>query len=62
MSYDNPKEEDDDGEILGGTGYRRWGRGFLFSKSVQSYDTDTVQTVRLPLREVTRLLAVALNA
>ena len=45
VSYAIPKEEevddDDGGEILGGTGYGRWGRVFLFSKSAQSYDTET---------------------
>ena len=43
MSYAIPKEEvddDDEGEILGGTGY---GRVFLFSKSTPSGDTDTTQ-------------------
>ena len=40
VSYTLRKEEDDGGEILGGTGYGRWGRVFLFSKSTPSYDTD----------------------
>ena len=45
VSYAIPKEEEDDngGEILGGTGYGRWERVFLFSKSTPSYDTDTAQ-------------------
>ena len=49
MSYAIPKEEEEDddddggGEILGGTGYGRWGRVFLFSKFVPSYDTDVTQ-------------------
>ena len=47
VSYTIPKEEEDDdddgGESLGGTGYRRWGRVFLFSKSTPSYHTDTTQ-------------------
>ena len=48
MSYAIPKEEvddddDDGGEILGETGYGRWGRVFLFSKSTPSCDTDTTQ-------------------
>ena len=63
VSYAIPKEEVDDddddddggGEILGGTGYGRWGRVFLFSKSTPSCDTDTTQNLpfdiaRLPLR------------
>ena len=47
VSYVIPKEEevddDDGGEILGGAGYGRWGRVFLFSKSTPSYDTDITQ-------------------
>ena len=45
VSYAIPKEEDDDrGDILGGTGYGRWGRVFLFSKSTPLYDTDITQS------------------
>ena len=53
MSYTIPKEEyeeeddNDRGEILGGTGYGRWGQVFLFSKSTPSYDTDTTQNCSL---------------
>ena len=47
VSYAIPKEEEeednDDGEILGGTEYGRWGQVFLFSKSTPSYDTDITQ-------------------
>ena len=44
VSYAIPKEEEDDGgEILGGTGYGRWGQVFLFSKSTQSDDMETTQ-------------------
>ena len=45
MSYAIPKEDKDDdgGEILDGTGYGRWGRVFLFSKSTQSDDMDATQ-------------------
>ena len=53
VSYAIPKEEeedDDGGVILGGTGYGRWGRVFLFSKSIPAKS------------EVTRLLAVPLDA
>ena len=44
--YGIPKDEEDDdeGEILGGTGYDgRWGRVFLFSKSTQSNDMETTE-------------------
>ena len=42
VSYAIPKEEEDDGgEILGGTGYGRWGRVFLFC--IPSYDTHITQ-------------------
>ena len=71
VSYAIQKEEydDDGGEILGGTGYGRWGRLFLFFKSTQSYDTDITQNCS-PFRypsiatksEVTRLLDVPLDA
>ena len=50
------------------TGYGRWGRVFLFSKSTPSYDTDTTQNCS-PFRyrsiatksEVNRFLAVPLD-
>ena len=53
---------------LGGTGYGRWGRVFLFSKSTPSCDTDTTQNC-CPFRyrsiatknEVTRFLNVPLD-
>ena len=70
VSYAIPKEEEDDdgGEILGGTGYGRWGRLFLFSKSTLSYDTDTAQNCSpfwycsiATKSDVTRLLAIPLD-
>ena len=72
MSYTLRKEEEeeeaDGGEILGGTGYGRWGRVFLFSKSTPSCDADTTQNC-CPFwyrsiatkSEVTRFLNVPLD-
>ena len=73
VSYAIPKGEeegdDDGGEILGGTGYGRWGRVYLFSKSTPSYDTDTAQNCSpfwycsiATKSEVTQLLAIPLDA
>ena len=53
VSYAIPKEEEDDddgGEMLGETGYGRWGQVLLFSKSTPSYDTDITILSLLPLR------------
>ena len=69
MSFTLRKEEEaDGGEILGGTGYGRWGRVFLFSKSTPSYDTDTAQRYSPFLyhsiatkSEVTRFLNVPID-
>ena len=45
MSYANTKEEDDDNrrEILDGTENEQWAQVFLFSKSMDFYDTETTQ-------------------
>ena len=72
MSYTLRKEEEeeeaDGGEILGGTGYGRWGRVFLFSKSTPSCDTNTTQNCcpflyrsNATKSEVTRFLNVLLD-
>ena len=72
MSYTLRKEEEeeeaDGGEILGGTGYGRWGRVFLFSKSTPSCDTNTTQNCcpflyrsNATKSEVTRFLNVPLD-
>ena len=72
MSYTLRKEEEeeeaDGGEILGGTGYGRWGRVFLFSKSTPPRDTNTTQNCcpflyrsNATKSEVTRFLNVPLD-
>jgi hypothetical protein len=68
LRKEEEEEEADGGEILGGTGYGRWGRVFLFSKSTPSCDTNTTQNCcpflyrsNATKSEVTRFLNVPLD-
>ena len=70
MSYAIPKEEvGAGGEIIDGSGYGRWGRVFLFSKSTLSADMEITRNCSpfsyrsiATKSEVTRLLTVPLDA